>query len=555
MISWIQTSFQKHFRLIFLVLLAIIIVSFVFTIGAAPGIGRADGRTLSRTFYGVNLSSPEEASRLFGDAQLSIFLQAGYQPFNDGQLQNYALQRHAALHLADELNLPGPSRDELTAFVQELPAFSGPTGQFDPQAYARFRDSLKGNGQMNEAVLARVLADDYRFDRVQKLLGGPGYVLDGDVKQQLERADTSWQVNVATLDYASFQPEIQPTEAELRQYFSNNGFRYEVPPQLRADYVEFSAAAFADQVNVSEADVRAYYDMNPTRFPNPAKAADAAPVVGAGETDADFAAVRPQVEAALRQERAQKLAAQAASDLTVALYDARVKADGVDEWLRGRGVELKSAAPFSRSSAPSFLGPNPQNVATAFRLDASHPISDALATPNGAVILVWRESLPAHPAEFAAVQEQVKRDYIDTQRRQRFSAAGRALQEGIQSRLAQGEEFAAAAEAEAQARNLKVEVKSHGPFTRREPPQDLSYSALNALDRLEAGKVSEMVIAGDQGLVVHAASKTLPDVGPENERFTQMQLQIAQFNSSRTADDILRDLVQTELARTDPTQR
>lgn len=78
MISWIQTALQKHFRIVFLVLLAIIIVSFVFTIGAAPGIGQADRGQLSRMFYGVNLGSPEETERLFGDANLSVMLQAGF---------------------------------------------------------------------------------------------------------------------------------------------------------------------------------------------------------------------------------------------------------------------------------------------------------------------------------------------------------------------------------------------------------------------------------------------------------------------------------------------
>ena len=39
MISWIQRYFQHHFRTIFTVLLGVTIISFIFTIGAAPGLG------------------------------------------------------------------------------------------------------------------------------------------------------------------------------------------------------------------------------------------------------------------------------------------------------------------------------------------------------------------------------------------------------------------------------------------------------------------------------------------------------------------------------------
>jgi peptidyl-prolyl cis-trans isomerase D len=554
MISWIQRTFQQHFRTIFILLLAIVIVAFVFTIGAAPGIGSADRKALSRTFYGLNLGSAEDTERLFGDAQLSIFLQAGYQALNENQVQAYALQRHAALHLADQLNLPKPSRDDLTAFVRELPAFMGQNGQFDPQAYSRFRDSLKTNSRMGgEAALARVLANDYRYDRVQKLLGGPGYVLDSEVKQQIERGDTSWQIDVASIDYTAFQPNIQPTEAELKSFFESNAFRYEVPAQVRVSYVEFPAAAYADRVNITDADVRAYYDSNPGRFPNPARAQENTPSVDAAE--ADFAAVRPQVEAALRLERARRLATQAASDLTVTLYDARATADTVAGLLSSRGLKLTPAAPFARNNAPAFLAGNPQNVTEAFRLDAHRPISDALTTPNGAVVLVWQENLPAHAAEFATVQEQVKADYIDNQRRQRFVATGRTLRDAINARLARGEAFAAAATAEAQAQNLQLETKTYGPFVRREPPQDVPYSAINVLERLETGGVSDMVVTGDKGLIVHAASKTTPEVGPGHERFNEVRTQMAQFNASRNADEILREMVQTELARSESPAR
>ena len=549
MISWIQNTFQKHFRVIFFTLLAILIVSFVFTIGV-PGVGQATPTPLSRTFYGVNLGSPEETERLFGDANLSVLLQAGFQALDEGRLQDYAFQRHAALHLADTLNLPRPARDELAEYVRGLRMFSGQDGQFDPQAYSRFRDSLKNNPRFTEADLARVLADDVQYDRVQKLLGGPGYVLDRDVQQQIEQIDTTWQLNVATVDFASFNPELNPTDAELQAYFDSNAFRYEVPPQVRVDYIEFPATAFAAQVNLTDADIRAYYDANPSRFPNPAKpAGETAAVSPDADPDADFQAVRSQVESALRQERARRLAAKAASDLTVALFEARATAANVASLVSARGHSLESAPPFTRNRPPQFLGGNPQLAAEAFKLNQERPVSDALTTPTGAVVLVWQESLPAHPAEFAAVKEDVRRDYVESQRRQRFAALGRTLKQEIGDRVRRGEDFAAAVAAVAQAHHVKIEAKAHAPFARREPPQEVSPTALSALDHLEAGQISDLLINQDQGLLVHVAAKDRPAVAPSDGRFAEMRTRMAGALASSNANELIRGMVETELAR------
>ena len=77
MITRIQRYFQHHFKAIFAVLLAVTIVSFIFTIGASPGLGRGDRRVVERHFFGYNLSLPDDQARLFGDAQLSASLSVG----------------------------------------------------------------------------------------------------------------------------------------------------------------------------------------------------------------------------------------------------------------------------------------------------------------------------------------------------------------------------------------------------------------------------------------------------------------------------------------------
>jgi len=553
MISWLQTNFQRHFRTLFLVLLAVLIVSFVFTIGAAPGIGRGDERVQARTFFDLNLSSPEDQARLFGDASLSISLQLGYTGFGSEQVQEYALQRYAGIHLADQLHIPPPDKTELQEFILTLGAFRGPDGAFDAAAYNDFRAQLRAAGQYTEADVARVLGDDFRFNEMQRLFGGPGYYSDSEVALQLERIDTEWTVQVATIDYNSFNPAINPTADQLQAYFDANSFRYDTAPAIRVAYVEFPAARYLSEVTVTDAAVRAYYDANPARFPAPARAEEeAVPVIGDGSTDADFQAVRAQVEAALKLDRARRIAVDQASDLTVEIFDANLTSTGIPTFIAASSHTLIEATPFTREAMPAFLGSDPRNVAAAFTLSAERPLSDALPTPTGAVVLVWQESIPAAPSLYINVADQVRADYLAQQKRERFVELGASLRTALQTQLASGQSFADAAAAIAAGPGVTITTSEFANFTRRTPPADYPRTAIAPLEQLKQGDVSQMVIAGEEGVLVYAALRQLPATDASNPRFAEIGAQIAESNASTTASEIIRRMVEQELGPAQP---
>jgi len=552
MISWIQRTFQHHFRTIFAVLLGLLIISFVVTYAPSSGIGRADHQVQTRPFFGLNLASQEDQSRIAGDAALSVNLQAGYMGLENDQLQQYALQRFAALHMADELHVPAPTADELAGMVKTLRAFAGDDGQFDAKRYATFRDSLKTNPRLTEADVSRVLADDWRATRVEQLLGGPGYVLPADVKSQLVQGDSTWTIGVATADYAAYSPSIKPTEADLTKFFTENAFRYEIPPRVSATYVDFPAAAYASQVSVTDADVKAYYDANPARFPKPADPKAAAPAKDAKpDPAADFAAVRPQVEAALKFERAQRLAVKAASDLAYALFDGKVTAGpAVDALLAAGKQTRKPLAPFTREAGPAELGGSPQIAEAAFKLDKDRFYSDALTSPTGAVVLFWQETLPARKPAFAEVRDKVSADYIEGEKRRMFVELGKVIRSQIEARLKAGDTFEKAAAAAAS--GVKIETKSVAPFTLRQPPQDVDYSVLGSLERLDKGQVSEMVVAQDKGVLVYVADKKVPDLAESGPAYQGARAQLASSISRFNTDSYLQDLVAQELKQSEP---
>lgn len=553
MISWIQKTFQQHFRIIFLVLLALTIVSFIFTIGASPGIGNAGQKAMNRPFFGANLGNQEDVARVMGDAQLSVFLQAGYPALSGARLEQFALHRYAALAMAGNLRIPGPTASELAAFVKTRGAFLGQDGSFDAARYSQFRDNLRMNQGANEGDVARVLADDFRYEALQKLLAGPGYVMPGDVKVELGQSDTAWTLAVATTDYGAFSPKIEPTDTELAKYFEENTFRYEMPPQVRVRAVEFPNAAYASQVRVKDADVRAYYDANPARFPKPATPAapDGKPAVppAASTPDADFNAVRAQVESALVLERARQMAAQNASNLTLALYEGKITRANVDAFLKERNLTARPIAPFSRDSVPAELTGSSEVGDAAFKLDDGRYYSDAVSTANGSAVLLWVESIPARQPQLMEVRARVLADFTENEKRKKFVEAGHAARAQIEARLKSGDSFEKAVAA---VTGLKFEAKTLPAFTAREPAKDLDYSVIGSIQTLQKGALSEMIMSGTKGTFVQVIDRKAPVIDDSNPRYAEIRTQLAQYFAAASASSQISSLVEKELAKSAP---
>lgn len=551
MISWIQRYFHKHFKFVFiLILVAMGIPMVVIYSTSGSGIGQTGARRLDRPFFNINLGNEAQARQVFTDGSLSAQLKAGYDALQGAQLQQYALQRVAGLAIADELHLPVPTADQVAKYVPTLRLFQNESGQFDQKRYTTFSDSLKTNGNITTADVNRVLRDDVRLEQLGKIVGGPGYVMANDVKEQLIRSDASWTVQVATLDYAAFDPAITVTDEILKKYHEDNSFRYDVPVRPRLSYVEFKGEEFMPPIAPTEAELRAFYQANIARFPVPADAEkkDAAPSLAPEATD-NFPKVRTQVEAAIKQAASARGASKAANDLTVALFERKLTANSPElaAFLAANRRTPVAIAPFTPDAPPAdlpWLGNYAEQIS---RLSQERFFSDPLPTANSFVVLLWNETLPAYKPLFTEVRDRVAANYRENEKRKRFIERGQALRTQLQA-AAQGgaEKFASAAAAE------KLTVKTHANFTFRQPPQDMPYAALSALQDLAPGKVSEMVATGEQGVLVYVQDKKLPDLTPTNPRYAELQKQLMLFTAGTNENSYLGGLVTRELKKIEP---
>ncbi len=553
MISWIQRYFQKHFRLVFLVILIAVAVPMVFIYSASGGAGDGQGtsRLLERPFFGYNLGNAEQTRRIMTDGTWSIRLKAGYDALQGEQVQQYALQRIAGLALSDELRLPVPTAEQVAKTVPTLRLFQNEQGQFDQSRYTQFGDSLKTRTDLTGADINRILRDDIRLETLAKLVGGPGYVLPHDIKQQLSLADSTWTVQVATLDYAAFNPVLSPTEDTLKKIHEENVFRYEVPARPRLSLVEFKGTEFIPPIAPTEAELRAFYNANPARFPVPPEAdqKDDKPAAVPAATVDNFPKVRPQVETALKQAVGARGASKAANDLATALFERKLTANsaGLTAFLAEQRRPAQALAPFAPDQPPAGMPWLANYAEQISRLTQERHFSDPLPTTDSFVILLWNESLPGYKPLFTEVRERVLADYKDSEKRKLFIARGQALRPQLQAAAKTAPaNFASTATAE------KLEVKSFANFTLRQPPQDMPYLAFGALQGLDAGQVAEMVADAEKGYFVYAQEKKQPDLTPANPRYAELQQQMMLRTAASGSSTYLSELVERELKKSEP---
>lgn len=553
MISWIQKYFQRHFKIVFLLILAAMAVPLIVIFTPSSGIGQGGRRVLKQDFFGYNLGAAEDQARVFGDAQLSAMLQLGYSGLSEDQLKQYALQRVAALYLADQLHIPPTTKAEIADFIKGLRAFSSPDGEFDAQRYASFRDSLKAGGRVSEADVGRIIAADVRADKVRKLLAGPGYVLDADVKAQLTRSETVWTLGVATVDYASFNPAVHPTSEQLAKFYGDNTFRYEIPPRVETSSVFFPAASYLSQVQVTPEALKSFFDAAPGRFQKPAGDAKNPQATKPAEAG-DYDLVKNQVEAVFRMSKARQLAVKAASDFSLGLYESHLKHDQkvIDSYLAAQHLKEQPLQPFTKDEGPAEYDHDKTVSAAAFQLNDDRFFTDALAVNNGAVVLLWKDTLPARTPALSEVLAKVTTDYVANEKRKLFVGVGKTLKDLIARNLKAGEDFAKAAQSAAAATSTRIETKMLSPFKLSLPPHDVDYAVFGTLQNLGQGQVSDMVMTGEHGLLVYAANEKLPDLTEANPDYQKVRQQIATVTARLGASEYLDELVTRELKKSEP---
>lgn len=550
MISWLQSN-EKHFRIIFILLLAVIIVAFVFTIGAAPGITGRDERTANLSFFDQELDTEIKRRAFFDTAYWSAYMKFRGMRLNQQNLTDYAFNRATALYLANDHSVPAPSPEQLKEFIQTLPLFQGPGGEFDADAYTRFLDDLKLNRAVTEGDIFRILGDDYRIQKVFSILSGPGFVLDSEVLSNLKADKTEWSIAVAEYDLTSFEPEVEITDEAIQTFYDNNSFRYATPPRRIVDFAQFKAFDLQSQIAASEEELQDYYDANAYKYTkpgeaDPAKEGEEESAEEPEEVQATFEEALEQVTSDYKLEKARELAMTRANTFALALVEAESRGNLSSEAINGiaaeQGLTLTSTSPFAANETPLGLSWSRAVVERAFRLSPSQVFGEPILEGDNALVLIYKDEIPETVPALMTIRERIESDYKTEELTRLRSERSQELGKQLKS-VDSAEAFNASAESEG------LSITTYEKFTRREPAEGLDRSLVFNLDSLSSGDVSEPSIRGDKAYFVYVAEKNVPDLAAEGEEFETSRDQLKSLYERYAASQYINKLTQQELVR------
>lgn len=546
MFTWIQNVMQRHYKWLFSILLAIIIVAFVFTIGNTGGVGSGNPADIRREFYGFNLNSQRDMTALTEWTQMSSALMG--RRLSAQNREAAMMQRAVTLSLANQLQIPEPSAEQMAAFLKGIPAFQDPaTGRFSRDRYTQVVDQAQSTPN-GEERLSLVLHQDWRIQQVVDALGGPGYVLPYMAQRELVERKARWSIEVAELNPDSFSPVVESTPEAIEAFYENNTFRYETGPQLIVSFVAYPAEKYLDQVEEpTAAQLNSYYNANRAQWP---KDDD-------GRT-LPLAEVKDEVQAAWKLEQAREAAIAAANELAVeaynANYDGELEAtpDSITAFLKQRGLKEETLRPFPQSAPEKilqstespFINEAASRVAASLRPQRFY--SDAIPVDDGASVLFLREELPSTVPPLEQVRIQVVADYAEAERKRQFNEKSLALKADLEAAVKAGKSFQEAAEAEG------LEVQSYEDFTMMSPPEGVDYFILSAIQGLQPGEISDLMSIGTLGTFIYVEDKKVPKYALDSEEVTENMEALRKMSARLTTQSIVNDLITVGLEKATP---
>jgi peptidyl-prolyl cis-trans isomerase D len=154
------------------------------------------------------------------------------------------------------------SDQSLQRAILAMPELKTADGGFDIERYKTLLSMQNMNPAMFEARLRTDLALQQINGAIQNSAFAPKSIANrlSDINSQ-ER-----EVQEILFKASDFVSQVKVTDQMLKEYYDKNAGQFEIPEQVKAEYVVLNTDTAAAQVSVSDADIKSYYDQNIKRY-------------------------------------------------------------------------------------------------------------------------------------------------------------------------------------------------------------------------------------------------------------------------------------------------
>lgn len=237
-------------------------------------------------FGGIQLggTAPSNAAATIGDIQVSFAeFERNYRQTEDFYRQTYGEQFNR--ELAQQMGLPMQVLDQLIAekiildeadrmglrvtngelvqHISEIPAFQFSDGRFVGKD--RYSQILRSNGFTVEEFEGGARSD-LLTQKVRAVLSENMYVSDEEVVDSYKKRTETANIRYLRLPSDRLRDELNPTDEEIAEHFSQHGEDFRVPERRVVDYLLVDPDSLRSTIELTDGEINAYYDENPDDF-------------------------------------------------------------------------------------------------------------------------------------------------------------------------------------------------------------------------------------------------------------------------------------------------
>lgn len=185
--------------------------------------------------------------------------------------------------------------------ILDIPGLTTPDGKFDSE---RYKSLLAAQGMTPEIFEARV-RQDLAMEQLSNAVQNTAFAPKAVATRLAEINEQEREVQEMLFKESEYVPQVKVTDDMLKNYYEKNGEQFEIPEQVKAEYVVLDNEAVASQITVSDADIKSYYEQNAQRYATPEQrsASHILIAVDKNAPEAEKAAAKAKAEQLLAQLR------------------------------------------------------------------------------------------------------------------------------------------------------------------------------------------------------------------------------------------------------------
>ena len=243
-------------------ILWLIIIAFVGTIFYSWGMGGASGSGggAIATVEGEKIYQ-QEYDRTFNNL-VDFYRQQFRNQFSNEMIKKLDLKTQALEALiqkklllleAGKQNLR-VSDAELIFHIRSLPVFQNDK-KFSKESYDSYLQSQR--------ISPRDFEDNQRqaliLDKLEKLFRTSSKVSQSEIREAFTNEEEKAKLDYVRFNSDHFQVEKSFTDQELNDFFQANRNQFEIPPQIRVEYVKLEPKTYLAQIEPRDEDIEDYY--------------------------------------------------------------------------------------------------------------------------------------------------------------------------------------------------------------------------------------------------------------------------------------------------------